>query len=462
MKDDYTALLFEKLLIYYLFKDEDVREKVVPYLEPELFLNHTNIQIIKEIKKFIGKYENFPKVSELKLFINSTETYESLIEIMNIDVSDYSKDFILEQIEENFRKSLLTNSMVAINEKMNDSTSNMQDWPEKIREALAFSFDTNIGTSFLEDCEKMYDEMHNKDNVVSTGIKALDELTEGGSHEKTLNLILAGINVGKSLSLCSLSCGFLAQNKNVLYLSLEMSEQKIFERIIANMFDIDLVNLKQMDKLAFLRKYENIRKKLKSNLVAIQYGAKSLNSAKIRAVLKELWNKKKFKPDIIVVDYLGLMSTNSKSKDANSYNELKTISEELRAIAVEENMIIWSAMQVNRGGIKSAELDVTDIADSIGTAATADLILGLTTNDELKQAGRYSAMIIKNRYGLNQQKVYIGVSYSKMRIYDIDVDETTLVKPASGSPIVDDMAVDVLKLLRNDRRTKVSNIIGIE
>lgn len=471
MQEEISKVLYEKLIINYLFRDEDMRSKLIPYLDPSIFMNHKNSQVIKEIMSFMRQHEVFPKISEMKLYIQSTEVYNNLQEIMDIDTNDYSKEFVMNELEEFFRKSLIANVLIDANENLDSLTSKLQDYPDKMREALAFSFDTNIGTSFLDDAERMFDEMHDKDKVLPTGIKSLDELTEGGSHEKSLNLILAGINVGKSLSLCSLAVNFLLQNKNVLYLSLEMTEQKIFERIVANMFDVNISDLKMMDKRSFLRKHEYIKKTMKSNFIAIQYGAKSLSSNKIRAILKDLWMKKKFKPDVIVVDYLGLMATNSKSKDANSYNELKTISEELRAIAVEESSIIWSAMQVNRGGIKNVELDVTDIADSIGTAATADLIIGLTTTDELKQAGRYAAMVIKNRYGLNQQKIYIGVNYPKMRIYDIDVEDdensttqTFKSQPQSKSsqPIVDDMAAQALKSIRNNSRAKINNTIGIE
>lgn len=446
-----------------MFREEDMREKIVPYLDPAIFMNHKNAQIVKEILKFMVQHEKFPKLNELKLFIETTDTYDTLTSIMDIDTSDYTKEFVMCELEEFFRKSLIANVLMDANENLGTETTKMQDYPDKLREALAFTFDTNIGTSFVDDGERMFDEMHDKDRILPTGIKSLDEMTEGGSHEKSLNLFLAGINVGKSLSLCSLSVNFLLQNKNVLYLSLEMTEQKVFERIIANMFDVNLQDLKMMDKKAFLRKHEYVKKTMKSNFITIQYGAKSLSANKIRAILKELWMKKKFKPDVIVVDYLGLMTTNAKTKDSNSYNELKTISEELRAIAVEESLIVWSAMQVNRGGIKNVDLDVTDIADSIGTAATADLIIGLTTTDELKQAGRYSAMVIKNRYGLNQQKIYIGVNYPKMRIYDIELEDGETKTPQKPqTPIVDDMAAAALKSLRNHSRSKINNTIGIE
>jgi replicative DNA helicase len=462
MNETDNKILYEKLLIQYMFTDVEVREKLLPYLDAKVFSNFNHSQIIKEIQSFQEKYNSFPKVNELRLSMSSEDTYDKLTDIMNIDNSEYGKEFILSELEEFYRKSLMLNVLLDANENLSDESSALSDMPDKMREALSFTFSNEIGTSFVDDGEKIYDALNSKDRVISTGIKILDKHTEGGSHEKSLNLIMGGTNIGKSLIMCGLSVNFLLQNKNVLYISLEMSEEKISERILANMFDVEIGHLKLMEKKAFMKKHDAIRNALKSNFVAIQYPAKTVNANKIRAILKELKIKKNFIPEVLVVDYLGLMSTNNKTKDSNSYSEMKTISEELRAVAVECNLVCWSAVQTNRNGIKSVELDLTDIADSIGTAATADLIIGVSITDEMREAGRYIWMLLKNRYGINQQKMHVGVCFPKMRIYDIDDnnDATPVKKPTNN--LVDDAAVAAISAIRNNGRVKVNNIAGIE
>lgn len=592
-----TKTLYEKLLIQYMFKDEDVRNVLVPHLSPEVFMNHLNAKCVKTVIDFLEAHSHFPRMNELKLFIKDSETYEHLLEIMNIDSSEYDRDFILGELEEFYRKSLFANVIMNSNENIRNSTDTLQNYPDKLREALAFTFNNAIGTSLLDDQDKIFDAMHDKDKVISTGIKYLDKLIEGGCHEKSLNLLMAacvvedtkvnvkiskndlceykqiniseilnimlinckveisspdgyvpvksyinkglknvykltvngneligagkhlvetrtgwvfleslkngdevytesgffecvvenlneervvvdievdhknhryyanGIsnhntNVGKSLIMCALSKNFLAQNKKVLYISLEMSEEKIVERLLANIFDVALNDLKTMSKQEFMRRYELIKKFLKSDFKVVQYGAKTVSSNKIRSILKDYEVKKNYKPDVLIVDYLGLMNTNNKSKDSNSYSEMKLISEELRAVAVEYGMPIWSAMQTNRNGFKNVELELTDIADSIGTAATADLIIGVTQNDELKEAGKFIWYILKNRYGLNDQKLFVGVDYPKMRIYGLESEEKEdLVKPKN---IIDDSSVQILKALEGNKKNKIDNLSGVE
>jgi len=333
--------------------------------------------------------------------------------------------------------------------------------------------ETISGWTFLEDIkqndliltvdgykEANIEKLNNKEEVVDivVGHKNHRYYTNGISSHNT--------NVGKSLCLCSLAANFLLQNKNVLYISLEMSEEKISERIDANLMDVAINDLKMLDKKTYMKKSEMIRKHIRSNFHVIQYGAKTVNANRVRAILKELKVKKGFVPHAVVVDYIGLMSTNNKNKDSNSYNEMKTISEELRAVFVEESLVGWSAVQTNRSGMNNVDLDITNMADSVGTAATADLIIGITQTDELKCAGRFRWSIIKNRYGLNGQYRLVGVDYPKMRVYDIEDEEGNEVQhpdtKTQTTKIVDDMAVEALKSLRNTSTTKKKEIIGFD
>lgn len=618
MSDELDPTFYEKLLIKYMFMDKEVREKLIPYLTVDVFDDSACIDIVKLIQKHMEEYQKFPSAKQLKLVMDGS-TWNELVDISNIDTSEYDKDFILDQLEEFFRNKLANEVILEARDGLvNDDRAKLNAAPDKLREALAFTFDTNIGLSVLTDAERMYNSLHDRDKVVSTGLKTLDDLIEGGFHEKSLSLVLAecvtedgmvrirtypnskskiqivynlddvkdnrvcvnsqktwsyceckisdilkysegynveidspdgyvpvthyihkgekqiwkvesengfefecsgkhvvdtnnglkfveqlttsdklltvdgysnckttqmgyskpvidirvehvnhrfyynnvsvkNSNLGKSLIKCSLATNSLLQNKNVLYLSLEMSEEKISERVLANLFDINLSDLKMLDKNKFMVKLQEHQQKLESNFYVVAYPPKSINANRIRSILKELQLKKKFVPDIIFVDYLGLMSPNATNKNSNTYSEQKTISEELRAIAVEFGMPIVSAVQTNRNGFGNAELDLTDIADSVGTVATADIIFGVTQTQEMRDSGRYSFLLLKNRYGENKKKRYIGVDYPKMRIYDVkdDSNEDRTIPKAPPEELVSN-------LMRKDRQNGKGKIINFE
>jgi hypothetical protein len=324
--------------------------------------------------------------------------------------------------------------------------------------------DTNNGLKFVEqltsDDELLTVDGYSHCKTKQTGYSkpVIDIRVEHTNHRFYYNNVsVKNSNLGKSLIKCSLATNSLLQNKNVLYLSLEMSEEKISERVLANLFDINLSDLKMLDKNKFMIKLQEHQQKLESNFYVVAYPPKSINANRIRNILKELQLKKKFVPDIIFVDYLGLMSPNATNKNSNTYSEQKTISEELRAIAVEFGMPIVSAVQTNRNGFGNAELDLTDIADSVGTVATADIIFGVTQTQEMRDAGRYSFLLLKNRYGENKKKRYIGVDYPKMRIYDVvdDADEDKTIPKAPPEELVS-------SLMRKDRQNSKGKILNFE
>lgn len=458
MEENVGPIFYEKLLIQFMFRDEEVREKLIPYLDAEIFQNSLNGKVVKSIISFMDRHTHFPRINEMSLFVKENEIYTHLTEIMNIDSSEYDRDFILGELEEFYRKSMVNNILREAVENLGKDSNILQNYPDKMREALAFTFDTSIGLSLLDDQEKIFTALTSKDRIIPTGIKQLDKKIEGGCHEKTLNLFLAATNVGKSACLCGLSTNFLLDNKKVLYISLEMSEEKVLERILANIFDVDISQLKNLPKEIFDSLYEKVKKKLGSDFRVVQRPAKSVSANSIRTILKEYKIKKNFVPDVVCVDYLGLMIPNSKSKESNSYSEMKLISEELRSVAQEFGFPIWSAVQTNRNGFKNVDLELTDIADSIGTAATADLIIGIAQTDELKEAGKYMWFILKNRYGLNDLKIYVGIDYSKMRIYTIESEDDKEIVEQKN--IVDLAAVEVLKNAKNKNTQK--KLSGIE
>jgi len=461
LEETLTKTLYENLLIQFLFKDEEVRDKLVPYLNPLVFSNTTNSHIIGHVLSFMEHHSHFPRMNELKLFIKSAEDYDRLVDIMNYDSSDFDKEFILKELEEFYRKSLLLNCRMDLKDNFGKPSSELQDYPDKFRESLAFTFDNSIGLSLMDDQEYIFRAIHDKDTVFPSSISALDRLIDGGFHEKSLNLFLAPVNMGKTLVKTALSVNFLKQNKKVLYITLEMSEQKIMERVLANLFNENINELKNMTKEKFNKRFELIKSVIKSDFKIIQFGAKTISANRIRAILKEYQVKKNFKPDILVVDYLGLMTTNNKSKDANSYTEMKLISEELRAVAVEYGFPIISAIQTTRAGFKSMDLEMTDASESIGIVATCDVLIGIMQQEDLKAAGKYKWSVLKNRFGVNGMNFYVGVDYHRMRIYDVD-ESQDLSQVITPKDIVDDASVAVLKTVKNNTKDAKNKLTGIE
>lgn len=463
-------VFFEKILIRFLFIDDKIRDKVLPFLVPEIFEDHKNIQLIKTILAILEKFEHFPSVPEMKIELNSEEVYNRLIEIMEMDISEYKKEFLLSQIEDFIRDKMVHNVNVEIAMNLNnENEEQLKQTPDKLREALAFSFDTKVGLDFFDEEDRLYNHLHNKDRVIPTSITQLNRLIEGGFHEKSLTLFMAETNLGKSLIMTSFGVDCILRNKNVLYVSCEMSEEKISERVMANMFDIATEDLKLLTRSKFHEKFESIRKQVKNKFIVKEYPTKSINTNHIRNLVKELKVRKKFVPDIIFLDYLGIMNPTYQSKGDNTYLEVKRISEEIRGMAVELGLPIVSAVQTNRGGFGDAEIDLTDISDSIGTAATADIIIGVTQSEEFRKMGKFNWIILKNRYGLNRHTFPVNVNYYKMRIYE-DSDGQTAETAASISKIppsdkekqkaVDDTVQDVKDVLNKDLKDKFDKMTG--
>jgi len=436
--------------------DKESREKIFPYLTVDVFDTLEHERLVQGLVKHKEKYAEFPTVGELRLSMKDQSTRDELQTIMGLEYDDVkTKKFVLDVVEDHLKKELLWNEFARSHEvfEQNKIIEEAPEIVDKLQDILAFSFDTEIGLDFKDSGERMFDALNSQDKVVSSGIKNIDNITKGGFHEKSLTLFMAETNMGKTLIKCGLAVNTLLQNKNVLYVTMEMSEDKISERILANLFDVELDNLALMTKDRFMKKFNSVKDKLATNLVIKEYPTKSVNTNRIRNLLKELEVKKKFIPDIIFIDYLGIMCTNRKS-DVNSNTELKSISEELRGLAVEFALPIVSAVQTNRGGFGSAEIDLTDIADSIGTTATADIIIGVTQTPELRAANLYTFIILKNRYGLNKTKTSVGVDYPKMRVYDALDEFGNDIVEQQKTDIVDDAAV-MLNHRKSKKRGKV-------
>jgi putative sterol carrier protein len=420
MSDDNQELL-ENIIMKFMFTDEKVRDKIVPYLRFSIFDVSENVDLVKYIKKFKEKYDKFPSAKEARLTLKNADVIDHLQTILKVETSEYNTEMILSEAEEYIRQRCIMDVCFKVAEKVsNEDMSGVDNAPDEMREALAFSFDNTVGLDIFdeESEDKIFDHFHNTDFVISSGLDSLDELIEGGFHEKTLTLFLAPTNMGKSLIMGALGVNNLFQDKKVLYITCEMSEFKISERVLANALGIGVKDLKRMSKGGFHEALVKSRNKFKGKFVVKEYSTGACTVADIRNVIKELKLKKNFEPDIIYIDYIGIMSSTVKSKNDNTYTSQKRITEEVRGLAIDLGLPIVSAIQTSRSGIGKDELDLTDISDSIGTAFTADIIIAVTQSDELRASFKYRWEIIKNRHGLNNQGIAVKVDYDRMKLED--------------------------------------------
>jgi archaellum biogenesis ATPase FlaH len=296
--------------------------------------------------------------------------------------------------------------------------------PSLLTEALAVSFDPHVGHDYLNDVTERYEFYHLKEERISFGLDYFDKITKGGIPNKTLNIALAGTGVGKSLFMCDFAAKVLLQGKNVLYITMEMAEERIAERIDANLLNVNIQDIIDVPKQIFETKVTNIQKKTQGQLFIKEYPTASAHSGHFDALLKELQLKKSFRPDIIFIDYLNICASSRfrPGSNVNSYTVVKSIAEELRGLAVQYNLPIISATQTTRSGYGSSDVNITDTSESFGLPATADLMFALISNDELDQMGQIMVKQLKNRYNdpTTHRKFVVGIDRAKMRLFDVE------------------------------------------
>ena len=296
--------------------------------------------------------------------------------------------------------------------------------PSILSDALSVSFDNHIGHDYLNDYEERYESYHRKEDKIPFDLEFFNKVTKGGLPNKTLNIALAGTGVGKSLFMCHVASSVLLQNKNVLYITLEMAEEKIAERIDANLLNVNIQNITDLPKAMFEKKVHKLKKKTEGELIIKEYPTASAHAGHFKALLNELSLKKSFKPDIIFIDYLNICASSRyrAGSNVNSYSYIKAIAEELRGLAVEANLPIVSATQTTRSGYASSDVDLTDTSESFGLPATADLMFALISTEELEGLNQIMVKQLKNRY--NDPTIYkrfvIGIDRAKMRLYDCE------------------------------------------
>ena len=422
----------EITLLKNLIHNDDYARKVIPFIKLEYFEMRSEMILCQEIIDFIAKYNKCPTQEILDIEIQNrddlTETeYKEIREInQTLDKVETNTEWLVDATEKWCRDraiylALMSSIKIADGQ---DNNKGRDAIPHILSDALAVSFDNHVGHDYLEDYEARYESYHKKEEKIPFDLEFFDKITKGGVPNKTLNIALAGTGVGKSLFMCHFASSVLLQGKNVLYITLEMAEEKIAERIDANLLDVNIRDLTDLPRVIFENKVTKLAEKTQGQLIIKEYPTASAHAGHFKTLLNELTLKKSFKPDIIFVDYLNICASSRYSKlgNVNSYSYIKAIAEDLRGLAVEYNVPIISATQTTRSGFGSSDIDLTDTSESFGLPATADLMFALISTDELEGLNQIMVKQLKNRYNdptINKRFV-LGIDRAKMRLYDCE------------------------------------------
>ena len=424
----------EQTILKNLIYNEVYTRKVLPFIKADYFSDNTERIVFKEIFDFVNKYKNLP--THESLVINFTESksltepqvresIELLKEIHSSKDEKSEGQWLIEQTEKFCQDKAIYNAiMESVGILDDDGKRSKGEIPQLLSDALGVTFDNNIGHDYINDSDSRYDSYHKVESRIRFDLDLFNKITKGGLPVKTLNIALAGTGVGKSLFMCHVAAGCLSQGHNVLYITMEMAEEKIAERIDANLLNIDLDELRTITKEDYNRKFSALKSKTQGKLIIKEYPTASASSLHFRALLNDLALKKSFKPDIIFIDYLNICCSSriKPGANVNSYSYIKAIAEELRGLAVENNLPIVSATQTTRSGFSNSDPGLEDTSESFGLPATADFMFALVTNEELEQLNQVLVKQLKNRYGdPNLYKRFVlGIDRAKMRLYDVE------------------------------------------
>lgn len=427
------------LIIQNLFSNEDFSRGALPHIKEEYFHDQDERLIFNTIHSYIDKYNTMPSRDVILIELDNTkgvmnETIDYFRDVFTDDEPTHDKEWLLEKTEQFCQDSALHNALresVNIAEG-NDSNLSKTAIPDILKEALGISFDTAIGHDYMNDIDARLDFYHEDQHKVAFSLDIFNKITNGGIPNKSVMILLGGTGTGKSLFLTHLATDFMTAGNSVLYITLEMSEEKVEERIDANLLDININDLLGVDRDRYMGTVTKKMKKSFGNIVTKEYPTATAHVGHFRYLLNELKLKKNFIPDIIMVDYLNICVSSrvKQSSNANSYTIVKSIAEELRGLAIEFDVPIITATQTNRTGYRSSDLELTDISESFGSAATADFVLGLIATDELDELGQIGVKVVKNRYGANGDLYKLNVNHEKMRLYDTN----TSVQLDAGAP----------------------------
>lgn len=432
-----TGPTIQKAIIKGFITDEEFALKTAPYLKSDYFKSLLEKEIITEAMRFFSEYKKLPSEAAIIITVSknlpSQENINELNEYINsLNEIDVDREWLLLKTEEFCRKSDFEISISKALDVLegNDGVS-MYDIPKLIQDSLSISFRPTSSHDFFRDSDKQFSWYKEKVDKLAFDLEMFNKITSGGVERKTLNVLLAGTGVGKSLFMCHFASKYLQLGYNVLYLTLELSEHKIRQRIDANLLDIPIQNFVNLDESMYFAKVNYLKNKIKGTLKIHEFPPASVNVTHFRKIIEDLQLKDNFKPDIICIDYLNLMNS-SRIKQGKSYEVVKAVAEECRGLAVEYNACVWTGTQVNRDGYKGDDIGLQNTSESMGLPFTADIFLGLSADENLQRAHHVRVKQLKSRYGdINfYNKFIVGIDKQKMRLYDVvqaedkDIDES--------------------------------------
>ena len=430
----------EQTILRNILTNEPYMRKVLPFIQPDYFQGVYK-SLFLEICKYVGKYNNLPTKDSLKIEVDESDKFnddthlaamEMIPTLFEKDPSDekWLNDTTEKWCQDRAIHNAIMESISIIDGKHKTLTKNAL--PDLLQKALSVTFDPSVGHDYIEDVEKRYDFYHMDEERIPFDLEYFNTITKGGLPNKTLNICLAGTGVGKSLFMCHVAGNVLNQGRNVLYITMEMAEERIAERIDANLLNIPLDQLLHVNKPMLVSKVEDIAAKTNGKLIIKEYPTGAAHAGHFRALLNELKLKKNFVPEMIFIDYLNICAS-SRMKGMggaiNSYTYVKAIAEELRGLAVEFDVPIVSATQTTRSGYSSSDPGLEDTSESFGLPATADLMFAMVTSEELEALGQVMVKQLKNRYNdpNHKKRFVLGIDRSRMRLYDIDNPEEGVV-----------------------------------
>ena len=448
----------ELTILSNLVHNEDYSRKVIPFIKLDYFDVRSELIVCQQIIDFIAEYNKAITTEILSLEVQNREDlteqeYRDTQDVISkLKKTDINTDWLVDATEKWCRDraiylALMSSIKIADGQ---DDKKGRDAIPGILSDALGVSFDNHVGHDYLEDYEQRYELYHKREDKIPFDLEFFDKITKGGVPNKTLNIALAGTGVGKSLFMCSFAANVLLQGKNVLYITMEMAEERIAERIDANLLDVNIRDITDLPRAIFENKVSNIAKKTQGSLIIKEYPTAAAHAGHFKQLLNELALKKSFRPDIIFIDYLNICASSryKGNASANSYSYIKAIAEDLRGLAVEYNLPIVSATQTTRAGFGSSDVDLTDTSESFGLPATADLMFALISTEELEAMNQIMVKQLKNRYNdLSINKRFcLGIDRSKMRLYDVEQNKGGELVDSGQEPVDDK---DKFKDLKN-------------
>ncbi|MDX8383301.1 MAG: DnaB-like helicase C-terminal domain-containing protein [Ghiorsea sp.] len=422
----------ESVIMTNLLFNEPYSRNVFPYLKPEYFAQNDIRTIYEEYHSYVGKYGSIPTkealILEIEVRPNLSETEFKEICVSVNDISKQGAEklpdvaWMMDTTEKYCKDRAIYIAITQSIGIIDTAPENKNALPQILADALAVSFNDRVGHDFLEDADDRWEFYHNVEQRIPFNMKWWDDVTHGGFPKKTLNILMSAPNCGKSMVMCHMAANYLTMGKNVIYITLEMAAERISERIDANLMDIELNDLIGLPKASFMKKIERIKANTVGKLIVEEYPTACGHAGHFKALIRELKIKKQFTPDILIIDYINICASNRSKSFDNTYGLMKSIAEELRGLAVEEEIVILTATQTNRGAFGASDICMADVAESAGVPATADFMAGIIVTDELSQMDQIMFTQVKNRYGdvTKNVKHIMGVSRPKMKLYELD------------------------------------------